>query len=481
MSKKSSDDYDKSIHRLLGEIQGRKRQAMQLVNIIEQSMYIAEPNTPGTPNTLDTQDTRPMELLSESPSSASPPNSFFEGFTRDFIDNYQPQGTDQLVGATERNQIRRILKSRATRGVGSHRNSYYDEQPHLQQQQQQQQQQRHSVRMNEVTDTFRDISLSQQPIDTCSGSASLLSNERAHEHKTAASSTTSTADVVDGVTKIDRSARDRLWSRVNAVRPSTENRNEEDDDEWEESRIRAIVNFAERIIDVQSPSPCEDKDTGLADVEKQDTEEDPGCTKAASSTKPQKTDGREGNVSEEILSTCCWIDGEWAEWSRFISHEDGAGTSSSIENMARRLEWVHERQLDLWRYGFHDVVLPNGKLQRAYEIPGLVLEAYPDGNVKRTASRANAPALPSSKAQASACKATTLYFANGDWLCTTLEGDEMVKTEYYYYSHENVWHVQTLDGSEYRYPDGRVERVNTLQGTHIITLPSGETQVSLTR
>ncbi|PIA18487.1 hypothetical protein COEREDRAFT_79929 [Coemansia reversa NRRL 1564] len=141
--------------------------------------------------------------------------------------------------------------------------------------------------------------------------------------------------------------------------------------------------------------------------------------------------------------------------------------------MLQRLEWVHEQQTDVWKHGFSDSMLASGKLRRIYQGITLDLQAYPDGNVKRTA------AITDTRYHHTNYIAKTLYFANGDWTCTLSSCQKGINDEtFYYYSEERVWHEQKGDNALYKYPDGREERIDA-QGTVTVTHPSGDVRVSL--
>ncbi|KAI8320501.1 hypothetical protein GQ54DRAFT_212368 [Martensiomyces pterosporus] len=523
MGQHVSDGYDKSIHRLLDEIQEHKHRATQLVSAIEQSMYVTASSTP-------TPSAPPIDPLPE-PVARSPPDSFFEGFTRDFIENYQPQETVLLPSTDERRKVCGTLTRQLEKG-GSGRWEREDEEQDLPGDY------GHgkgvlAARRGASASVYGDSSTADPvaphaPLDAkATPRRHQRSSDMAPRPKGSRSREAVRALVPDtsfessappgaterggGITKIDRSARGHLWVRANAV----DKLGVHEDGEREEARIRAIVGLAERIIGVQPPNAC-GTDVRLAvagspaSAESRispapkgafDTALDRGQHKRALAI---RTDHR----NEETLRMGRWVDGEWNEWSEYINSmtttapgSGGAARRSPLalashESMAERLEWVHERQPGMWRHGFHDTVLPSGKLQRTYEVAGLCLQAYPDGNVKRTASIAPPPRAAaqggngggSSGGMQDARTATTLFFANGDWMCTIVEpragpasGREMVEAVYYYYSQEQVWHVQDTQGVEYRYPDGRVERMDKTAGCHTVTLPSGETQVSLAR
>ncbi|KAI9500791.1 hypothetical protein BX070DRAFT_229879 [Coemansia spiralis] len=119
-----------------------------------------------------------------------------------------------------------------------------------------------------------------------------------------------------------------------------------------------------------------------------------------------------------------WTEGEWRQWAEYVTAVPKMPRLEQDE-MAQRLDAVHELQDGAWQHGYRDTVLDNGKLQRTYATQPVVVQAYPDGNVKRTAGGA----------------VITLYYANGDWSCT-VPG----RCCYYYYSEERVWHEQHDDG-----------------------------------
>ncbi|KAJ2786149.1 hypothetical protein GGI15_001675 [Coemansia interrupta] len=228
------------------------------------------------------------------------------------------------------------------------------------------------------------------------------------------------------VSKIDRSSREQLWSRFGGGRARDD-----------EQRVAALVHMAEQL--------------SLADA--------PPASPGVPQPPRQPADSPAADVAAQL-----WAADEWTQWAAFLG-DDAADGPVDVREMRRRLEWVHERQADAWRHGFRDHVLANGKLRRTYRGLAVVLDAYPDGNVKRVAHVAGDAEV-----------ATTLFFANGDWQC---EVDPGPGPQYYYYSQEQVWCCQKPDGTaENRYADGRVEHVDAA-GTSTVTYGSGEVVVQL--
>ncbi|KAJ2842392.1 hypothetical protein J3B02_005594, partial [Coemansia erecta] len=246
------------------------------------------------------------------------------------------------------------------------------------------------------------------------------------------------------VSKIDRNARTNLWNRFSDPGvPGTP----------EERRIIELVRRAELTTTFEPPAAPPPTSPALPSVSL------PAVTQPGLQNHILwlQTPGQ-----QPLLQ--CWSEDEWHRWAAFVCTADDA-------LMHRRLDWVHEQQTDAWQHGFRDHILPNGKLCRTYRNLPLELHAYPDGNIKRTACVVYA---------GKECSATTLFFSNGDWQCSISGGlGERERLYFYYYCEERVWSRQDANGCvEYRYDDGRVERIDR-NGTTTVTHPSGEVVVCL--
>ncbi|KAJ2612755.1 hypothetical protein EV177_002843 [Coemansia sp. RSA 1804] len=241
-------------------------------------------------------------------------------------------------------------------------------------------------------------------------------------------------DGLRGTAAIDKHARRQLWGRVrrmgDAGGPS----------EAEEQRIEELVRMAEAL---------EIHHDGGGDEPREPPRVLPtptaATTQQALPTDRQSADGGDKGEREDRRASdgeCYWQPQEWIQWGAVVE-DDGAGEAGRLpldsHEMARRLESVHEMHPDAWRHGFRDLALPNGKLQRTYSTQPVVLQAYPDGNVKRTLFFAPVGSGSGSGSEpGSGVRAVTLYYANGDWSCSA-PGLWCC----YYYCHERVWHKQT--------------------------------------
>ncbi|KAI9479098.1 hypothetical protein IWW42_004847 [Coemansia sp. RSA 1085] len=335
------NELDKSILQLIDQIKARREQAVQFAQQVERSIYQTETcgfigQGAGGSDILDS--------ISETSHSGSPPESFLEGFTRNFIDTYKAPPNKRGFGQWQGREMGDMHRPQRLR------------------------QSEEAVEPHVHTD----------------GRSAVQSYviEEASEHTESVCSGSPQPEAPKGITTIDLEARAQMWQRANAAATKAD-----------EARIQSILKMAERISRTASPK---------------------------SNIVAEKTETTE-NVE-------LWGPKEWEQWADFVrtSNKD-------------HLEWVHDQQ-NAWQHGFTDTWLPNGKLQRTYRGLGLTLQAYPDGNVKRTANTAKGIA-------------TTLYFANGDWSCV------VDKASYYYYCDERVWHEQTGSRNVYRYPDGREEHV----------------------
>ncbi|KAJ2845542.1 hypothetical protein IWW36_004738 [Coemansia brasiliensis] len=397
MEQEPENEFDKSILQLIEQIKTRREQAVQFAQQVERSIH--QTDTAG----FIGQDINSAGILNNSVSetsshSGSPPESFLEGFTCNFIDTYKApirpktdalsgrkwqsdRGVRDMHGAQQLNEIEGALQAHV------HSDSSSASQPHT---------------AEEETD---------------SGSSDY---DAAIEHIESGRPGSPQAEPSRGITAIDREARAQMWQRANASASK-----------GDEARIQNILKMAERISRMASPKSSPD----IAASEQQHIQTPPPLYKDA--------------VEQ-------WGPKEWERWADFVR------TTSSMRD---HLEWVHNQQQNAWQHGFTDAWLANGKLQRTYRGLGLTLQAYPDGNVKRTAI---------TERGTKTC--TTLYFANGDWSCV-VETDKG-KASYYYYCDERVWHEQTSLRNAYRYPDGREEHVDN-QGAVTVRYPSGSVRVTL--
>ncbi|KAJ1734898.1 hypothetical protein LPJ61_000829 [Coemansia biformis] len=442
---------DQSIHRLLGEINQRRKQAAHFAQLVEQSIY----HTPSAGRTSGVRwspaasdggfafsDSIIDDCADERPHSASPPASFLEGFTQNFVDTYQAPSdvaSDALAGPPAAGRFdRMVLRAHAQTSVhqpapcalavsdwccGLGRADY------------------RSV----ASDASRTPEVSQSPGPIpASPQLPVLAPDPPQppdpdpRHR--------------GATVIDRAARLRMWQRMD---PGGEGGRDD------EARIQALVRLAEQIAVIQP--------TAVSSPSPPSVRQDAPCTQQNGG--PAASNGEHGAVALP-----CWAPGEWEQWAaRAREHPVGAGRLDS-SGMAQRLEWVHEHQP--WLHGFGDALVAGGKLKRTYRDLPLDLQAYPDGNVKRTAAAARHPV------DGSSCVATTLYFANGDWSCILSApsgaGTADAAHCYYYYCDEAVWHEQHGGAALYRFPDGREERTDA-RGTLTVRYPSGDVRVALGR
>ncbi|KAJ2712084.1 hypothetical protein H4R19_002938 [Coemansia spiralis] len=402
---------DRSIHRLLGEINQRREEAAQFAQMVEQSIY-------RTPRARRTTDARSWSAPASDDSfaldgsvinrgademsrSASPPASFLEGFTQHFVNTYQAPSdatADALAGRDWRHGLHHSYDESIISDIDPQQPESAPESP------------QHP----------ESVPVSPQP------PVSAPVSPQGAEHR--------------GVAVIDRAARARLWQRVDssALPGDTEDR--------DEARIQAIVQLAERIAALQTQAGA-----------------------ASPAAAPANCTQHDISGADDVA---CWVPGEWEQWARHAREQRVGSERLTSGRMAQRLEWVHEHQP--WRHGFSDGLVAGGKLKRTYRDMPLDLQAYPDGNVKRTAAAARHPV------SGARCAATTLYFANGDWSCTVTApcGSSGETAHYYYYSDEAVWHEQHGAASLYRFADGREERTDAL-GTLTVRYPSGDVRVSL--
>ncbi|KAJ1890375.1 hypothetical protein LPJ66_007518 [Kickxella alabastrina] len=259
------------------------------------------------------------------------------------------------------------------------------------------------------------------------------------------------------MSKIDRAARMQLWDRF-----GTTDRFRPRKDDKDGERILELVRLAEQMtLTPKAGRPEQPQDTTVLGGHIPMLERNPPATLAPCN--PPATQAPCNQTSYHMQAgTMCWIPGEWEHWATFV------GTSAPLVDgpeMHRRLDWVHDRHIDAWQHGFRDEFLESGKLRRTYQTLGIELHAYPDGNIRRVASAEH---------RGQPCTATTLFFDNGDWQCTVEPHSDL----YYFYCDERVWHYQNGPCSEYRYPDGRTERVDA-DGTSTVVHPSGEINVQL--
>ncbi|KAJ2353453.1 hypothetical protein GGF43_003495 [Coemansia sp. RSA 2618] len=447
----SGDVYDQSMHLLLEQVNERREQAARLFQLLEQSInhtpaaprhYASGPHSGAQGPHVDARglypdtdkDGPPFDGLiledsvadSQSYGSASPPASFLEGFTRDFVDAYEAPDDSIVESPATTASGGRFgrLVLRAQSQADYPRSSPYARG-----------ERGSSPEVGQQSVSDRSDFEDDESADGVDEADDVDETDEADE-------TDETDEAVPrGAAVIDRAARARLWQRVDAVaaRPCDQ----------DERRIAAIVALTERIAAMQ---------TAPAEV----VQEAPGETTqttatAATQITPTETAQPIPAAPESTLER--WTVGEWEQWADFARSTDMHPPSSA--SMAERLEWVHARQPSAWQYGFSDLVLANGKLTRTYRDVSLDLQAYADGNVKRTAV-----------VEGDLC--VTLFFANGDWSC------EAKGRSYYYYSDERVWHEQAEGRSVYRYADGR-EEARGADGTVTVRYPSGDVRVSVRR
>ncbi|KAJ1736797.1 hypothetical protein LPJ72_001080 [Coemansia sp. Benny D160-2] len=336
-----------------------------------------------------------------------PPDSFLEGFTRHFVENYRPAHaleTDEIDGV-----VASLVSSQRQRQQQEEQFSYYSP-----------------------------SSASPSPSPSSSRHYSPApSIHQAPPSPPAAPEEPQTPQdrQLRGTAAIDKHARRQLWGRVRRMGDAGGS------SEAEEQRIEELVRMAEAL---------EIHHDGGGDGPREPPRVLPtpaaATTQQALPTARQSADGGDKGEREDRRASdgeCYWQPQEWIQWGAVVE-DDGAGEAAGrlpldSHEMARRLESVHEMHPDAWRHGFRDLALPNGKLQRTYSTQPVVLQAYPDGNVKRTLFFAPAGNGSGSGSEpGSGVRAVTLYYANGDWSCSA-PGLWCC----YYYCHERVWHKQT--------------------------------------
>ncbi|KAJ2297390.1 hypothetical protein IWW55_004809 [Coemansia sp. RSA 2706] len=415
------DEYDQSIHLLLRQINERREQAAQLAQLVEQSIHVPNDSGTGSPayNGFILDDVADDRL-----SNASPPASFLEGFTRDFVEGYQaPEESVVERPGDRRSRFSRMILP--ARGSPEHRHMLRRLSEHSSDSV-------HSPDHDDIQDRLSnrgsmhdcrlDCELSTEGDVDSHDEASVAGRE---QPKTAPR----------GAAIIDRGARLRLWQRIDANTTPVR--------DHDETRISAIVALAERIASMQATEPT------AAAASPMPPPLPPPALSLLSASEPA--------LLPAPATLPCWSPGEWERWAEFVLD---APSSVGPDDMAARLHWVHEQQSAAWDSGFGDTTLANGKLERTYRDIQLTLQAYRDGNVKRTALVDCMGAR----------MATTLYFANGDWSWTA--GGRSC----YFYSDERVWHEQTEGKCVYRYADGREERVDA-DGAMTVRYPSGDVRV----
>ncbi|KAJ2801269.1 hypothetical protein H4R20_003742 [Coemansia guatemalensis] len=486
MEGNAGDSLDQSIHRLLDEIGERRKQAAHLAQLVEQSIYQPQ-STPRNfyrPYSPPAINKAPPVLVDSSTdasfvdcrsSSASPPASFLEDFTRAFVDSYKhPHAsadglqTDDLqvhrpyrmilpargrspsqrstayLPAAGRCPVRDILSVHENSGGNS---GLALEPLHLED------------RLLESMYSESECDL-EPNIDR--GLELECKPEPKAEHKQESDSEHSGERELRGMSVIDRKARARMWQRVGSNRALAQGTEDHD-----EAHIKAIVQLAEQTSAIKT------QDVG------ENTLELPGGTLDSISPQPlprsdlpNKEPAMLTPASADPQHLDCWSESEWERWADYAQQNPTLFGTVDREQMVQRLDWVHEQQTDAWKHGFSDTMLTSGKLRRTYQGLPLDLQAYPDGNVKRTAAVTNTR-------NRTDCMAKTLYFANGDWSCTLSAKQKEAEDEtFYYYSDERVWHEQKGDDALYRYPDGREEHIDA-HGTLTVTHPSGDVRVSL--
>ncbi|KAJ1721997.1 hypothetical protein LPJ53_003529 [Coemansia erecta] len=384
-----------SISRLLAEVSAQREQAARFAQIVEASMVSEEEEE-------------------ERGLGESPPASFLADYAHELVESYRPAKPPPRIISRRRGRRKRLERVE--------RQSYG--------------------------------ALAPSPPPPTNAEATAATPRRALDREKD-SSFDSTKDDSERqpradasmVSKIDRSAREQLWSRFGSGETHADER-----------RVAALVQMAERLsLATSQPLPA------FAPIASQ-----PATTQlqSAKSHIPPPPPPDPSSSSAQL-----WAPDEWTQWAAFVGGP--ADPTVDMGEMRRRLEWVHERQADAWRHGFRDHALANGKLRRTYHGLAVQLDAYPDGNVKRVARVADRRLVASDSDSASA---TTLFFANGDWQCSL---EPSGGAHYYYYSDEQVWCCQKPGGpAEYRYADGRVEHVDEA-GSSTVTYGSGEVVVQL--
>ncbi|KAJ2498101.1 hypothetical protein GGH96_004582 [Coemansia sp. RSA 1972] len=413
----ANDLYDKSIHKLLEQINERREQATHFAQLIEQSIH----HTPIASRALVSDDESEFNGRiidtsidgSQSSGSMSPPPSFLEGFTRVFVDAYEaPEDSAETpLSKTSGSRFGRLVYA-----PPQNMSCVFDLDNRF---------------------SYRSVSEpSDQSVDD--NSASVVSEYEEPECEDSEYSHTEHVDTkspveVRGAAVIDRAARARLWQRVDAAKSH--------EVDQEETRISALVALSERIMAMQTAdytvSPTKDLPTTLL----------------PQPLSPDPQNAQEATISQTFNLTC-WTENEWEQWADYTSNK----RVLDMDEMTSRLEWVHAQHPHAWQYGFSDTQMNNGKLKRTYRDVPLDIQAYADGNVKRTA-----------QVDGNVC--TTLYFANGDWSCS-VDG-----RAYYFYSDERVWHEQVGGRSVHRYADGRVEE--EVDGCVTVRFPSGDVRIGL--
>ncbi|KAJ1908220.1 hypothetical protein LPJ81_000234 [Coemansia sp. IMI 209127] len=404
---------------------------MRLVELAEQSIFEHERDRQESDNEEEYWDAagadpHAMDTDTESVGSSQshPPDSFLEGFTREFVDAYEPSPAPVLL-SPEIVSLMRFPKQSVVAGSSPEPRrrgtppgvvSFYSS-PVAQKT-------RYSPSaMPEPTPSpplaVRELlppsshAVTREPLALPSQSATSEPSALVPQNHR-----------LRGVAVIDTQARRRLWDRV-AVAADADRH---DDDE---RQIEDLVRMAE-VLDIDRP------------VSEVDTM--PGCSRDAryapsDRERPTSNNSPTETTAEDLPhSHSYWQPQEWVQWGDVVAGQQQQQQPVDRGEMERRLDGVHEIHPDAWLHGFRDITLANGKLQRTYSTQPVVLQAYPDGNVKRTAQ------VPSDGRSPSAL-ATTLYYANGDWSCT-VPG----LCCYYFYCSEHVWHEQYEDGRSVEYP-----------------------------
>ncbi|KAJ1789512.1 hypothetical protein GGH19_004945 [Coemansia sp. RSA 1807] len=423
----ANDVYDQSIHRLLDQINERREQAAHFAQLIEQSIHHT-PVASRAPVSDDDFDGRILDTSidgSQSSGSMSPPPSFLEGFTRVFVDAYEAPEEDSTESMRSKSTSRfgRLvhgqLQNKTRVADLDDRTSYRSVSEPSDQ--------------SEYESSASVVSEYEESEDGDSEYYKLEDGDSEYSHTERVD--TKSPIEVRGAAVIDRAARARLWQRVDGANPHLADQ--------DETRISALVALSERIMAMQTTdhtvSPSKDLPTTLPLLPSPDPQN--------AQTPPEVT-------ASQTFGLACWTENEWEQWADYTSNTRVVDMSE----MTSRLEWVHERHPHAWQYGFSDTRMNNGKLKRTYRDVPLDIQAYTDGNVKRTA-----------QVDSNVC--TTLYFANGDWSCS-VDG-----RAYYFYSDERVWHEQADGRSVHRYADGRVEE--EVDGCVTVRFPSGDVRIGL--
>ncbi|KAJ1769028.1 hypothetical protein IW140_005390 [Coemansia sp. RSA 1813] len=462
-----------TIEKLLHDVRQRRQQAMRLVELAEQSMYAYERDQGaererGSESDIDEEeywDAGGAELAIvdaadtesvESSSGSCPPDSFLEGFTREFVDSYKPSSAAVLspefiaglrdpkhflVASGSANQQRTSEPRGTLPDVALFPSSPAERKPN------------HpppSVEQNPISSPplHFDEPVSLPPLtlrkpappsptamrETPISSPSVVQDIECSPPPAARQVQETRICHPRGVAVIDTKARRRLWDRM-AVAADADRR---DDDE---QKIERLVRMAE-ALGIEQTVSASTRSRGQPLVPPSIPASNKEDRHASSDQeKPSNT-----HASDTQHSRSHWQPQEWMQWGEVVA-EHAQQTLVDRDEMVRRLDRIHEMHPDAWLHGFCDLAMANGKLQRTYSTQPVVLHAYPDGNIKRTVLASDTTATGDALSLDAA--AVTLYYSNGDWSCS-VPG----RCCYYYYSDERVWHEQYEDGRSVEYPLG---------------------------